>query len=229
MPDHVRLTPGWGRLWTETSTVYRIGFPPHTFAWAPPDYDVRSGRWDDPTGDRRTTYVAEALFGALLESLRQFAPDPDLEDDLEDDPEDPSLPAGHLDRSWLQTRSTGRAQLHGRYLDVRDAGAIASLRARHRALAREVGLGDVDAAALKSPCRRFTQTVGAGIRALPENLDGICYASRHGDDLLMWAVFEQPTDSTPHSPQLTEIVELALTASTPELVKAMALFNLQWV
>lgn len=67
-------------------------------------------------------------------------------------------------------------------------------------LAKELGLPDFDAAALKFAVPRdLTQQVASHIYQLrysvsDELFDGVRFASRHGNDLAMWAIFERPGD-----------------------------------
>lgn len=55
-----------------------------------------------------------------------------------------------------------------------------------------LGLLDLDAAALKDARpRELTQTVADCIYER-KDLDGVPFASRHGDELRLWAIIEQP-------------------------------------
>lgn len=92
------------------------------------------------------------------------------------------------------------ATLAGPYADVRAADTIAALRPGFLRLALELGYSDFDAAALKSASlRELTQRVAAYLYALTEAaggtiVDGVRFASRHGDEFTMWGVFERPED-----------------------------------
>lgn len=98
-----------------------------------------------------------------------------------------------------------------------------------RALA--YNLKDFDAAALKNAEHRLlTQDVSQHLwtRRNPDGsdfCDGIQFRSRHGDDLLLWAVYERDTDGQTSS-HVTDIEPLELTADTPELQTALALLGL---
>lgn len=61
-------------------------------------------------------------------------------------------------------------------------------------MALGLGLADLDAAALKDARpRELTQAIAAWIYENTD-LDGVTFASRHGDDLRLWAIFERPGD-----------------------------------
>ena len=94
------------------------------------------------------------------------------------------------------------------------------------AAALRAGLKDFDAAALKdSRPRELTQSVATYLYAATD-LDGIRFASRHGDDLTLWAIFER--HHTVVTPCLagTELTEL--TADHPALVQAFDVLGLAW-
>lgn len=55
--------------------------------------------------------------------------------------------------------------------------------------------------------------------------DGIQFRSRHGDDLLLWAIYERDTDNEISS-HISDIQLADLDPATPELRKAMALLGL---
>ncbi|WP_299169001.1 hypothetical protein [uncultured Arthrobacter sp.] len=57
-----------------------------------------------------------------------------------------------------------------------------------------LGLADLDAAALRGARpRELTQAVATWIYETTD-LHGVTFASRYGDDLQLWAVFERPGD-----------------------------------
>ncbi|UNK47837.1 hypothetical protein [Arthrobacter sulfonylureivorans] len=55
--------------------------------------------------------------------------------------------------------------------------------------------------------------------------DGIRFRSRHGDDLLLWAIYERDTDNELSS-RITDIQVTDLDLGSPELRKVMALLGL---
>lgn len=102
---------------------------------------------------------------------------------------------------------------------------LIELLAPFRGVARVFGLDDFDTAALKSARpRELTQQVSqhlweAGSVSGGDLCDGIEFASRHGDDLKLWAIFERPQDGDT-SLRLTQITPRHLTRDTPELLEA---------
>ena len=75
--------------------------------------------------------------------------------------------------------------------------------------------------------RSITQAVSAHLY-LEDGVDGIEFASRHGDNECLWCVFEQPHEDPRMSPRLMETGSLSLTEDTAELVEAFDLLGLQW-
>jgi hypothetical protein len=59
------------------------------------------------------------------------------------------------------------------------------------------------------------------------DVDGVTFASRHGDDLELWAVFERPGDPI-ISPRLESPEAHPLSPEDPDLVAAFDLFGLTW-
>ncbi|NUP74400.1 MAG: hypothetical protein HOQ07_07105 [Sinomonas sp.] len=85
-----------------------------------------------------------------------------------------------------------------------DSRSIAMLYPHFIGLALRLGLPDFDAAALKDARpRQLTQAVASWLYETTDT-NGVTFASRLGDDLQLWALFEQPGD--PHmSPKLRHI------------------------
>jgi hypothetical protein len=59
------------------------------------------------------------------------------------------------------------------------------------------------------------------------DLDGIRFASRHGDDLTLWAIFER--HDTAVSPCLAETELTELTVDHPALARAFDVLGLAWL
>ena len=215
--------------------VHRVGYASDPWAWTPWQYahDGRfAGRWDDPDGLWRTLYVGQSRLACYLEVLAVFRPDPAVTDALgavEEEPEDaadhPTLRPGELSRAWLTPRRIGAAHLHGWYGRPGDGQSLPTLRARFLTLARALGLPDLDAAAIRrSEPRALTQQLAGWLYQQTgpdgEPLTGVRFASRHGDDLTLWALFERPADNRT-SKQLRSPTTSPLDASDPELVRGM--------
>lgn len=220
--------------------VYRVGYAPDPFAWTPWEYanDGRfDGRWDDPNGMYRTLYVGATLLGCLLEVLADFRPDLGLagelaaiNDDEGHDRDYPTAAAGSVAPSWLTPRRTGTAQLVGEFVDVRAPLTLATLRTRFGALAAEMGLPDLDAAAIKlSEPRSLTQAISTWFyTTISPPVAGVCFGSRLADTVAMWAVFEYPGDDAAGSVALTQQRTRALAHDDPDLVEAFRIHGLHW-
>lgn len=97
-------------------------------------------------------------------------------------------------------RIAGSARLAGRFVDITSAETVACLHPLFRGEALAYNLKDFDGAALKNAENRLlTQEVSQypWTRKNPDGsdyCDGIQFRSRHGDDLLTWAIFERGTD-----------------------------------
>jgi hypothetical protein len=220
--------------------AWRIGFAPAPFAWAPWEYAETGrfdGRWDDPDGTYRTLYLGDSLLGALLEVLARFRPDLELAAELAGiDDEDggaevyPTLCPGLVPRSWMEPRLAGTALLHGEFVDVRRAPTVGTLRRRFAGLAADLGLPDLDAAALKASApRRLTQMISSWFyRELRPPVSGVAFGSRHGDDLTMWAVFEQPGEAETGSSCVSNRAAIALADDMPDMIEAMRIHGLAW-
>ena len=221
--------------------VHRVGFQPDPWAWTPWQYGPFTGRWDDPEDVYRVLYAASSPLGCFLEVLAVFRPDPVVaqalagikEEEVEDDSFAAALP-GHLDRSWLSNRGLGTARLDGDFVDIGHSKTIAQLRPHFIERARELGLPDFDAAAIRmSAPRVLTQEVSRFlyVSALANGAPaaGIDFGSRHGDDQQLWAVFERDSDiGLGRSHLLYDCTSAEINEDDPDLREAMRLHNLEW-
>lgn len=214
--------------------VWRVGFTPDPWAWPPRDLATYAGRWDSPDHSYRTIYAGETLLSCLLEVLAVFRPDTVVADGLDDIVEEdedaafPTVQPGSLDPAWLDERIAGSAHLNGVHCSVTAASTIALLRQHFISQAHSMGLLDFDAAALKDGRNReLTQLVS---RFLYERtgVDGIRFASRLGDELKMWALFERE-DNTPTSTKLSSMSPHKLTVDDPDVAEAFAHLGLRWL
>ena len=215
--------------------VWRIGFAPEPWAWPPWEY-AGGQRWDDPTVAFRTIYAGETVIACFLEVLAGYRADvvlaAELDEivlDLEDLEEDARVPRpGQVPHSWLVPRRMATAQLRGAYCAVTTAPSIAALRPLFLEQARSLGSHDFDAAALKDAGRReLTQDVAAHLHAVQPDLAGISFRSRHGDEHVLWAIFERPGDPDV-SPHLSGRSSTPISPGHPALVEAFSLFGLSW-
>lgn len=192
-------------------------------------------------GRYRTVYAGESLFACLVELLAPFRPDSEIVDAMSQisaDPDDvadhPTVMAGTVDvDDWVRNRIAGSARLRVHFCVVTAAGTIASLRPRFHATAVSVyGLHDFDAAALKDARpRELTQAVsqflwGSRTTDGEDFCDGIEFLSRHGDDLVLWALFERSEDGQV-SPHLSALEPHELSRESPEVVEAFRFLGLR--
>ncbi|MET3948353.1 hypothetical protein ABIB49_003074 [Arthrobacter sp. UYCu512] len=218
--------------------VWRVGFRPEPWAWSGWEWATDGrfpGRWDDLHGNFRTIYAGSSLLACLLEVLAHFRKDARLSmelDEIVEDDEDkvlhPTIAPGQVPREWLEVRAAASAELPGRYCAVTASGSVAALYPHFIGLALSLGLADFDVAALKDARpRRLTQAVASWIYEMTD-LDGVTFASRHGDDLQLWAIFERPGDPT-ITPNIQEVTdEGPLQHDSPEISKAFNFLGLQW-
>ncbi len=221
--------------------VWRIGRAPDPWAWVDHQYSGRN-RWDDADGVFRTVYAGDSLYGCFVEVLAYARPDlgaddTDLLSGITEDPEDaaefPVPTPGSIPREWIGGRLVGAARLTGPFADVRVSETVSALRPTFLQLALDLDYPDFDAAALKSAQPRdLTQQVADRLYALTTNegapvVDGVRFASRHGDELTMWAIFERPGDD-PSSAHLHGTYARVVDIDDPDLTRAMELHNLVW-
>jgi hypothetical protein len=169
--------------------------------------------------------------------LRFFAPIPDAARDMDeiavDDGDDlyPTVRAGELPRAWCESRLMCSAEVSGRFVLVGRYETLPTLRQQFLPTAKECGLPDLDAAAIRdSKHRRLTQAMSAWVYTLTtpdgEPTTGIQFDSRHGDQLTLWAIYERSA-STPCPPKVTNYSEpQGITEHDPELTEAMRVHHL---
>ncbi|MEX0874574.1 MAG: RES domain-containing protein [Actinomycetota bacterium] len=218
--------------------LYRIGYPPNPWSFVPWEYAERStGRWDDPRGQYRVCYAGSTPEACFVEVLAPFRADPGLVADttaVASDPRDgiyPTVPAGTLPSSWLDHRRLGVADARGSFVEIGHKDTIAALRPTFLTRALGFGLPDFDAAAIRQhEPRELTRDISRHIYEL--DLDGspyagIMYASRFGDGLGLWAIFERAGDGDlEQSSLLDNIRGQAITPDNPDLAAALNLHGL---
>ncbi len=193
---------------TETvppQTIYRLGRQPDP--WAPPDWAYAGedgtfgNRFDDSRGTYRVLYASSSRLGCFLETLARFRIDLALQAALtEISGPDDYVPLGFVPREWLDGRAMGLAFAAGVFAGVGSSETLATLRTALAATVLELGLLDLDAAAIRSSVpRAFTQAVSRYVYD-SGRFDGIGYRSRYGDDIENWAIFEPFTAIHPQPP-----------------------------
>lgn len=218
------------------TTVWRVGYSPDPWAWSGWQWATDgtfSGRFDDVNGNFRTVYAGSSLLACLLEVLAPFRADAQVVSSLKDIDDDdygetfPTTVAGNVPADWLHCRTTSSARLAGTYCAVTSSESVAVLYPVFVPLALTLGLRDFDAAALKDRrYRPLTQAVAAYVHDATD-FDGVAFTSRHGDDLQLWAIFEQPEDP-PVSPKLIGITNYDLRAESLEMLEAFTILGLSW-
>lgn len=156
-------------------------------------------------------------------SSRRWLCSPFRDEPVTATPEDtalyPTVVPGEVDPSWLDPRAAGSGNLSGTFCSVTASDTLATLHAEFVGTALSLGLGDFDAAALKDARGRpLTQSVATYLYVTTP-LDGIRFASRHGDDLPLWAVFERPGDPAV-SPRITQTETIDLSREHPAMLNA---------
>ncbi|GAA4489905.1 RES domain-containing protein [Microbacterium panaciterrae] len=224
--------------------VWHVGFEPDPWGWAPWHYANDSGlfdgRWDDQLGEFRTLYTADSLLGCFLELLARFRPSERVQAALDEIVDDdgsvgqyPEAPQGGVGYRWLEDRLYGRARQAGRYCAITHSRTLGALSKSYPLGRHGLTPRDVDAALLKDARDRdFTRSVARWLHDLHDGgsplVDGVQFASRHGDELRMWAVFER-ADSSYRSSHLEPLSEpVRVTPDTPELLEAFERFGLHW-
>lgn len=200
----------------------------------PWQYAPFGGRWDDPSGLYRVLYAGASRFACFVEALAGFRPDPrilalysDLEPCGADDGFD-ALPPGLVPAQWFEDRVIGSARGRGRMLTVGEPEALAWLRPRIAGLLIEHRMPDLDGAVIRSADREFTQALSQWLYSVADDagpLDGIEFESRHGNRLILWALFERAADGT-SSHLLTERSVQPIDGADPDLERALSLHGL---
>jgi hypothetical protein len=196
--------------------LYRLARAPDPWSWPDWAYAGLDGtfgnRWDDPLGSYRVLYASTRRVGAFVETLARFRPDLSVVAGLEaiEGDEDPPS-AGVVPLRWLQGRRMGEASAAGQFVDISEAGSLATLRTQLAARAIHHGLSEIDAATIRLQApRRFTQEVSRLIYEWHEGQGGcagICYRSRLGDQFMNWAIFEPPPRRSPPAPTAQDTSE----------------------
>lgn len=224
----------------QAQPVWRVGYQPNPWSWsgwrwAGPSGRF-SGRWDAlDAGLYRTLHAGDSLLACLVEVLAQFRPDPALQAELDEIVEEtddaPTATPGTLPvDEWLESRQASEAKLTGTFCDVTHAETIAALYPHFKPRASTYGLHDFDASALKTAePRMLTQEISQRLWEARDDdggdlCDGVQFRSRHGDNFMLWAVYERPEDPqvTPH---ISDTQPVELTRNSPELTTAANLLG----
>jgi hypothetical protein len=178
-----------------------------------------ANRFDDPDRRLQTLYASSQRLACFLECLDQFVPA--ITAELAGIGGEADFEPGLVPRVWWTRQLIGAAAVDGEFAPIYSAEWISHLRLPLRNLLRAHGIEKLDAAVLKSDDfanRGITRAAAKVARLSGKN--GIYYASRHGDDLENWAIFEPWTIRPLSKPQ-------PIAADDPALIKALSLFGLE--
>jgi hypothetical protein len=96
-------------------------------------------------------------------------------------------------------------------------------KSRYRAAGRRCVFPEVISAGCDPLWSVFPEVIGR-----PPVAGEVCFGSRHGDLLAMWAIFEQAGEDTTGTHTLTESRQVQLNETTSELVEAFQIHGLHW-
>jgi hypothetical protein len=154
-------------------------------------------RFDSALGDFRVWYFASTLDGCYGETLATLRPDPLVQKAIGKDDDDCLMPLGEIAADWRQRRIAVRATFpeNRPFLDVEAASTRAILRDRLAWLLAQIGLDDIDVAAIRGKDRRLTRWIAQWTwqqrhEVGGPNFAGVRYCSRLNTDWECWAVFE---------------------------------------
>ena len=214
---------------TPEGPLYRIarGANPWAFTdWSRASTDqygahTFGNRFDDPAGEYRVLYASSQLLSCYVETLARFRPDPKLKEELAAiSGEDDFQPIGYISTDWFKDRYIGRARVKGRYADLYTAEWVSQLLPHLQPECIKLGLPEFDLSVLMQAQKRIiTQMASNYINELG-SFHGIYYASRYGNNLENWALFEFKADIHP-----TEAREVS--SDDPILVEALDILRLQ--
>lgn len=220
----------------ERRAVYRVGRAPRPWSFTPWRYaekGVFQGRWDDPEGEYRVLYVAASTFGAFVEVLADFRPDPALIAGLTeiDDESQASttIPPGQVPISWLQGRVLVEGRLSGTFADVGHSRSLATLRRELAPLVVKFKIPELDGSAVRASApRSFTHRISRYLYLCLDSdrpqFAGVFYRSKHGDELKNWGIFERGGNQLPLQASVAHLLRRKLAA----LDRAMRLHHLEW-
>lgn len=180
--------------------------------------------------------MGSSALACYLEVLARFRADPQLVDELaeiDDDEQHPTAAAGTISPKWCEQRILAAAKMSGAFALPSHHLTLPTLRRRFLPLARNLGLDDVDAAAVRdSRPRALTQAIAAWTYTLSTAegapLTGIQFRSRHGDDLTLWAIYERADELDSPAVITNRSRQSPVQRHDPALTQAMQIHRLSW-
>jgi hypothetical protein len=158
-----------------------------------------------------------------METMGRFVADPKVrsgldEIELEPGEVDHAVQPGELIVSdWLTRRRIAPAWVQGTFADVAASASLTYLNSQVATRLSDLGIEEVDGAAVRSGRRRLTQRISRIVFQCSTSdgrreFDGIRYLSRYGDEFENWAIFE-PGAIDPEQP-------MEIDAGDPDLIEA---------
>jgi hypothetical protein len=196
------------------------------WSFARPDKTF-GNRWDDPLGKYRVHYACSQPVGAYLEKLAPFRPDLIAASGIGSIAGGGTgSPPGKLPASWLKGQMLGEAAPNGEYAHLGHSRSLAFVRTTMATRLITYGITDLDAATIRlSTLRRLTQEISRDVYDATgpsgSRFAGIRYASRLGDELANWAIFE----STPSAIQIIAVRPIDLL--DPDLLEALDILGIE--
>lgn len=208
--------------------LYRIArgpdpweYPDWSKGTSNPDGTITFGnRFDDPDGQYRVVYASSEIVGCYVETLARFRPDATLTPELQRIAgEDDFQPLGLIPEKWFENRVIGCAEVRGKFAEIYTGGWVGHLRSRLSPVCEKLGLGEFDLSVpMQARERIVTQQVSGIVHDLA-NYAGICYASRFGEDMRNWALFEDAW-------RIDRVWTRPVSPSDPELAEALKILRL---
>jgi RES domain len=197
MPELATKTPGERGLWrVARGDPFALEDPAPRLIGAASDPGI-GNRFDSALGDFRVWYFATLLEGCYGETLAALRPSPVVRVAVQGD-DDCLMPLGEISADWRQRRIAVRARFpepDRPFLDVEAASTRNRLRSELPWLLAELGLDDIDTAAIRSKDRRLTRWISQWVwqrrrEIASPNFAGIRFLSHLNTHWECWAVFE---------------------------------------
>jgi RES domain len=196
MPELATAVPPEEGLWRVARGdpfALREPSPPLSGASSDP---VVGNRFDSALANFRVWYFATELEGCYGETLAAMRPSPEVVAAVKGEDEC-FMPLGQIAADWRRTRIAVRATFPEEqpFLDVEAASTRAILQRELAWLLAQLGLDDLDVAAIRSKDRRLTRWVSQWTwhqrhETGSPNFAGVRFCSRLNTDWECWAVFE---------------------------------------
>jgi hypothetical protein len=201
--------------------LWRLGYAPEPLAWPEWKY-AGGGRFDDPQGQYRVLYGAEARRTCFAEVLAKFRLSMEILAQLSavTGTDDPVPAKGSVPSDWHLKRRSQQLLVtpDQRWLDLRSLSTLETLRTDLAGLLVLENIPDLDAATAQGPNRKATQAISRW--AYDRGYQGIVYRSRLDNEIGCWAIFE---DARFVPEGRVEII----TRSDPDLTTIAEIYNLE--